>query len=491
MRERSFRVVVVLAWLLSLAGVFALGTFLGTSLRQGSSGGEELGAATVWIYTRLGVYERSGETRPLRSVALERLVALEDALERRYFARELARELEAGELGEVVQELTAMPRTAGWGDAVEPFLARWGSVDPRGALAFAASQGGEGTQPLPPEATEAILRGWAAESPALAWQWVRQHGGSDPGNWLQAVAGAVALRNPEEAFRLANQLEDSAQRMGCLRAIITERMEHERPQRLAELIETRLRGPMRDEMLRELVGRWARQDPAAAAVFAERQRGALYQQLVPAAVTTWAERSPREAADWARELAPGLTRSVAVAKAIAGWLRAGELGAAASWLNDQPPHEDWDSSIEELARATIERDPEAALAWALAIQDRHRRETSALIVAESWMQRDPVAAQQYLTGLLEAGYDLAFIRSVEDEKGTPVFVVVPPAMASRSAGSERMRQSTVAEEPAQAEEYYEGEMILEEDYADEEGYVEGDSFAEEDEAFYDEELPAQ
>ena len=103
--------------------------------------------------------------------------------------------------------ITACLKSSNWGTkgvAIQDIGARWGRIDPQGALAFA--------QNLPSASQRnqvigAILSGWAENDPDAATAWAKQQPDGQARNQaLSAVAGLVAAQDPQAGLALMNSV---------------------------------------------------------------------------------------------------------------------------------------------------------------------------------------------------------------------------------------------------------------------------------------------
>lgn len=404
-KKSTSRWIVFVAWLLSMGAVFLLGALLGLSVKRGSidvdpaSAGDQL--ARLQAIVIVGNLNQQtpdmdgprdawvGEVRK----ALGALAQVSDTLQLRYEARVLARALDLTELLGTIQQMEGQPPSPARSRIMAALLERWGSLDPRSAMAYAAS----GKSGMDPEgALLSVLDGWALTAPRDAWKWVTESPAT--GSMLDQRVGAVILRaaqtDPQLAGTLARQAPTESTRAAALQAFLYQQLNRDRPQAVARWLEDVRAGDALEQATGYLAGEWARYAPAEAAAWAQQRTEAQGRSgAIVAVAHSWATLNPPFAAAWVAGLPAGEVRAMAAEAVAQGWLDQGGAPKLAVWLNSQDPHPDFDLAVAALARDSASQDPATALSWAATIQDAAVREMMALAIGRDWIATDPASAR--------------------------------------------------------------------------------------------------
>ncbi|MEN8791407.1 MAG: hypothetical protein ABF324_04405 [Lentimonas sp.] len=251
----------------------------------------------------------------------------------------------------------------------------------------------------------AILEVWAKRDPVTALAWAQSALVDEPrhlyATQMNALFRGYTALNPRAAFAAAQALSADSrddQRM--------------RGQLMSEVIETQVRDGQiteaklaielisepdtKERMTQELVGEWAKYDPAGAAGYIESLGDTASTRLKTSLVDEWAENDPAAAAAWLSGLD---TEDPAVARAasdvIREWTRY-DLTASAEWLNSLPVSADIDRAVASYTMRAAQEDPRTAMSWAESISSDWARYRMMKSVAETWKSEDPDAFEAYV-----------------------------------------------------------------------------------------------
>jgi len=308
---------------------------------------------------------------------------------------------------------------------VEEVLAAMAARDPVGGLRVVREAGGE----VESLAFESLLRYWAEDDlpAALAYHEAALRGGAgSPGT--EALARVYVQKDPAAAFAWAESLPQQERAEASLSALWT--LSRRDPE-AARFYLTRLSGldpdGERGLFAHHIAENWARTEPAAAYEWAVGLPTELAGPAFAGVVEPWFSRDWQAA--WevvgtmdgqAREI--GLKAAVdemskarapevmerlmaeapgeAVAEAIAQGARKFHGWApeqAESWLGSLPPGPHRDAAIQGVIDGGIGRaDPEAAAAWAGAVEDPQRRAVLLTEQLGQWFLASPSAARQWV-----------------------------------------------------------------------------------------------
>ncbi len=250
-----------------------------------------------------------------------------------------------------------------------------------------------------------ILQTWASHDPNAALAWADVNLANVPqhirNTQMSAIFRGYAELNAAAAFQAALHLDDSNAQAANLKQ-----------RALSEVIETQIRdgelfiakqtieqlpdGDIKNDLMREMVGEWARYDPENAAAYVLSLGEDAPTSLKNALINEWAESDPAAAAAWLSTLPegdPAVGR--ATAEIIREWARY-DLTASAEWLNSMPASAELDWAVASYTFRAAQEDPESAISWAESINNDRMRDRMTEQVAANWKQQDPQAFQQYL-----------------------------------------------------------------------------------------------
>ncbi len=255
------------------------------------------------------------------------------------------------------------------------------------------------------DAKLSILETWASNDPIAALAWADANLANVPSRLRESQISAIfrgyAELNPAAAFNAAMQLDDSSVQAANLKR-----------RALSEVVETQIRngelfiakqtieqlpdGDIKNDLMREMVGEWARFDPKNAADYVLSLGEDAPSSLKNALINEWALSDPAAAAAWLSALPEGdPVVGRASAEIIREWARY-DLSASAEWLNSLPASPELDWAVASYTFRAAQEDPQSAITWAESINNERMRLRMTEQVAANWKQQDPDGFQGYL-----------------------------------------------------------------------------------------------
>ncbi len=467
---------IVGAGLLLLGIMFLLGMLTGFAVKGdiqrviGARGPDARNAGAALIVAELTGRELTdargpGDRTRQIAAALNALGGITDPVESRYKAGVLAQSLNLQELLAVLKELEAMPQSPLRARVFAALLERWGSLDPRSAMAYAASPRNE----LDREgALLSVLQGWSRSNPADAWKWVVENPGTPSAAEQRAAAVVLqtAQADPQLAGSFVRQAPNEAMRAAGLQALLFQQLNREPAQQTTRWLDIVPPGAASAQASSYLAGEWARYAPAAAAAWAQQLGDDARPAAIAAVARSWGQANPGAAATWVTTLPAGPGRAEAAAAVADAWLNLGGAGNLAQWLNAQEPHPDLDSAVAALARETALHDPANALSWAGVIQDPAERELAGLAIGRDWLARAPNAAR---AAIRDSALDDSTKRALLGEPAPAVVTAQPAQQPAPPQAQPTAPQAQAAPEPQPAEPAPEPEVeqvVVEEIYVE-------------------------
>ncbi len=333
-------------------------------------------------------------TSPVRE-ALAAALANGNANFRSHAIAVLLSGLALGDIGEAVRFTEGIPAGVRRDEMYSALLRRWGELDGRSALAYALERPTAGNRH---EGIVGVLTGWATYDSETAFAWALANPGDNPfqSDTLNAVIGQLAVLDPAKAFSYASELSRDAFQTGALKTL-ADQLHSMGNLNLALTWYADLKEGSVKELALEHVARiWSSYEPIYASEWIESISGQVVREhAIEAVASTWGRTDPQRAASWAAALPEGRARASGTSAAIGTWLQRGEVNLVARWLNQLPPHQDFDDAVRQVALASMQEDPETAMSWADSIIDENLRSVTMNMVGQRWVGMDPLAAQDF------------------------------------------------------------------------------------------------
>ena len=441
--------------LLALAAAFALGLLF----RKGNwvevpMGAAPLEAERVLIITALlgkkpALTEVRGFTGPVRQ-ALRRALREEDWRIRYYQVRRLVQAVTLREIPQAAALAESWPESAPKDELLSALLEYWGEMDGTAALTYAFQKTALRQRET---AVLAVLAGWARGDPEAAWRWARSNSSQNV-NLGAAVFHELALASVEQAWRKAEELPEGALKTEAMADLCLYLFRQNGIQEAEKKIQEMPAGPARTGSLARLAAyRGHYQPEATAGWLAGWPPGAEQTEAAQNLTNVWAAREPQAALDWAAALPTGETRRQCLETGILHFLELRGTAAAAEWLNQLPPHPDFDHAVKQIAYRSMEDDPAAAMTWAVSIMDPAEQSEAVAVVGSQWLERDQPAARQFLLTHselpLQARQYLLGVQAETAPEAEP-----PPKAAEEIPFEETYESEAWPEETTEAEEEY-------------------------------------
>lgn len=290
----------------------------------------------------------------------------------------------------------SQPRTPATELDAEHALQDLARHDPVRALALAL---GETNVMLRERLRNAVLKGWAAESPEQAADWTLTLPVADRRPALVAVFSG-AVEHPEAAARLGKKLcaqvpEEAGDYGQLLISALTEFGAYETAAHFAQESGSE-HGPA---WLNAAYYQWAmRQPESALKAFGGIADSATRSHAFLGLTAGWAEANPAAVASYALNLPAGADRAAALGQMLSQWAMRDPLTASEWMLKNLNPSADLDGGVAAVASlpSLVSRRPEIAIGWAESIADPALRVTTLTTVARLWAERDPDGMRRYL-----------------------------------------------------------------------------------------------
>ena len=408
-RSRKQTLLILSCGVVSIAAVFVLGFVLGALKGDGfrkatsftSAAGDSHAIERADVISRL-----IGRRAPRRAAegfgkevrdAVSAGLLERDENRRRYFIELLTEAVSLRDINAAVGYFEALSPSPQKDQFMFSLMRRWGELDGRSALAYAMANANYWQREA---ALAAVLEGWAKVEPRVAWDWAVAEPGRDLFSSLRinAVVEALVSEDARFAFDRIREIEIDAYRTGALRTMIDSLWDgpglRDGVQWVVQLEDSMPRALT----LSHIARRWAQYLPENAAAWVESLDGDPAQEgTVLALAPVWAADQPEQAMTWAAGLNAGRVRRKALGAVVEQWVAQGAHAPAAEWLNQYPPHADFDEAIQVLALKMSEDDPSAAMTWAESMTDSGGvRDVTISMIAETWLSGDPEGAREYI-----------------------------------------------------------------------------------------------
>jgi len=405
-----------IAWMVSLGVVFVLGILSAFAFHlQPGTGGDASGDLTLDQRDLVLTIERyvgspvdvaallAYSDQPSLPEQLEQAVRgilrEEDPHSREMGAVRLVRGLPLRWIMGSIRFLQEIPPGQARNQLLERFLETWASQDGRSAIAFATALPYGREQQL---AIASVLRGWSAERPSAAWNWVieREGGSRRAEDWLEVILANLAATDRETAFALVEKMSSEAMQTRMALVVMEEILQSTEPTRAISWL-GQLPEATRSAAASLIAETWSLSNPEAAADWLH-DAYAFEKTGLQAVLMEWGYVAPADAMDWVRETFPGAERREWYTLLAGEWIANMGPTPLAEWLNSQPADPALDGAIEALALGTAEMDPATALVWAQSVMDAETRGMLEIFIAREWIRIAPDVAEENLPLLLES-----------------------------------------------------------------------------------------
>lgn len=311
--------------------------------------------------------------------------------------------------------------------AVQGILGQWAQTDPEAAIAWASAlPRGE----VRAGALKTTINSWAKkDGPSAASFAETLPIGKERQQAVASAAGGWASSNPDMAISWANQLADLPSREAALQQIALVLLESSIP-RAAEVAVSLPAGEVKRDLMSEVTRRWASEDLSMAREWMIRienqtDREAAFRGLV----RVWTQKEPESAIGFLNELNPGAQMSAlkstfipwgerdpgaAMAAAIklenekarsaaiamtAGTWANSSPAEAAGFVAQLPGGPVQISAGLSIAASWAERDPASAAQWVINFPEGNARDKAVSMVARNWAEMDAVVAASWIETL--------------------------------------------------------------------------------------------
>lgn len=331
--------------------------------------------------------------------ALDALIAERSGVRREFLLEALVSGLPPRPVIASVQHVGGLPPSGGQQMVHDALLARWGSLDGRSAIGYATTRLAVERREL---GIEAVLIGWAKNSPEDAWAWAA---GTDApprvaAARLRAVLESGGTRDLEAALRRVSTVEPPERQILLMREVTEWLVAEMGGERALPWLAIMDEDGLPLEIVELFARRWAATDPGAAVSWAMELDPDAQSVVLPGILPLWVGEDPETAASWAYSSTPGALRADIVEIILTDWIRADGLGPPARWLTRQERHPDLDPSFERISAALMDVDPQMAIAWAQSIMEETRRLAATAVIARRWLSADPARALPAVSAVL-------------------------------------------------------------------------------------------
>lgn len=287
-----------------------------------------------------------------------------------------------------------MERRRDYDVALIVVISQWAAVDPAAALAYAKE-----TPPrLRGRAQIAAYGAWAENDATAALGSIANLDAKMQKSFIPAVFKGWARRDPEGAARYALSLEDSALLPKIHQGIAAGFLAEWGTQDPTSAVEWAVRAfppEVQQHVLPQLYSRWAKSNPERAAYHALLLNEELFagkMSVIGTILRQWSESDVDAALAWADQTLTSDHDYVAAISAVTHSLRYEDPLRAAKLLERIPfSYADDTAGASEMVRLMAvwsRKDPRAAAAWAIAVDNRALKTVAIKTLAANWTSRD-------------------------------------------------------------------------------------------------------
>lgn len=289
-------------------------------------------------------------------------------------------------------------------------LARWGELDPEGAISYAMGRQDLGERT---EFVSAVLAGWCEKDVKSAEGWiVALPTGPLKREAMEALVKALAVSDPRHALQLAQDPKNvpfqsygiSSDSGSPLVHALFDKWLDDDPKAAAEAaIALPSSVHFRDAALHVVGKRWAEKDLDAALAWANSNAPVMdnsdYQRNpLTGVLNGWLTADPDAAIEWLNE-SPDGEGKVGLIRSLVSQVYGHDPGLAMNLAIVIPPGSMREQAIVHSARNWLMSEPQSAAKWALQQEDDSIRRIALRSVAAEWMHNDPSGAREWINSL--------------------------------------------------------------------------------------------
>jgi uncharacterized membrane protein len=288
-------------------------------------------------------------------------------------------------------------------------LARWGELDPEGAIAFAMTVSNASDRA---EAVSAVLGGWIEKDAQAAETWVAAlQPGALKTSALRTLVRGIAISNPRHALELAQDIPSesffgvSSDGVSDLVHTIFDKWIDDDPMAAAAAASKLPAKLQIRDMAMHLIGkRWAERDLDRALAWVESLQFNMSStaghqvNALTGVLETWLTKNPNAAIDWMNNF-PDDSAKVGLLQTMAFNLAARNPADAVALAMAIPPGSARDQALSYPIYSWIRNEPNAAADWALHHDDENARRVALQNVASDWIRDDPATARAWIHSL--------------------------------------------------------------------------------------------
>lgn len=323
--------------------------------------------ADAWVEESRESYEEN-PTERVRSVLGEM-----DPLRRMQSFSRLLVNLGPGDLEEMVGAFREMPFERR--REFNLLLYRWAQVDGEAAATYLESMGGEGGWGRGWN-IGSVMSGWSTQDPEAAIAWARASSDNVDGPHMIGVIYGISQTDLDRATLLALEMPFGRNRGRAVNALLDAALQTGTDDAI-EWIQDLPDGDLKYGTMGRLANRV---EEVSFRDFADAIMSLPEAELAGAVepfLRHWTRDDPAAAADWAEQLPTVEMQTDAMADVIRGWARR-DATAAGGWLSQFQPSLDMDKVILAYIDRIDRRDPTSAAQWATTLTDPELRDSTVL-----------------------------------------------------------------------------------------------------------------
>jgi len=319
---------------------------------------------------------------------LESIVRGENALDRNRALLAYIDQLAPGDFEAAIAKFRELGITESRFSEYAMLLTAWSQLDPTAALAYAQANTRSNF------AASTILSTWAATDPDAAIRWVEaNHTGTDANPYLAGIIRTLGASDPARASQLLTGMPRSYERGEALDAMLPHVLA-QGPDAARAWISALTDDSLRNGSMLRAAEQLAQSDPKATADWLLANPGEATKRRLDNVLATWASSDKSAAVAYFEALPKGEERSNAL-RGIISAISSQDPTAAAAVL-DRHAADVTDGAFQTFVWHSFGSDPALALNYVGRIADPGSQERMYSRTLDSWLNRDPVAAQAWI-----------------------------------------------------------------------------------------------
>lgn len=393
------RIIIPVAWLLSIAAAFIIGGKTTPSPEKQSASSTQKGSDHISPRRRAskestssrkqGSSTRSQSSRSSQGSEITAIARNDDPIARTSDLLQLISTLGVADFQGVVADFRALGITRERRAEYRMLIYAWSKVDPLGALDYAEAETGT------PFARQTILASWVTDNPESAIAWANDHHEGEKANpWLVGIIQGLATTDSARATEILQGLPSSRERTTALSDIV-QHIAQQGVEKGILWLESITDEKIHADATSRLADNLANTNPESTAEWVSSLSESTAKSRAAGKVADkWAQQDLQGALAWTDTL-EGSSKTAA-AREVIGLYAKDTPDLASTWLKTMSNDPGYERIVESYIWNTVRSNPESSLSLIPEIENVKSQYRYYERVLKSWKRSDPDATAAWM-----------------------------------------------------------------------------------------------